>query len=296
MKGKLAGTLAAAVLLGGIAAAQSNPPQSNPGTGQQQQNPQQQGQAPSATAPADKNGVTLDNPAPPPVNPEEEAAVKAFQDPTVKDPAKKIQMGEDFLQKYPQSRYRPMFYSTLTQLYLAENNPQKALEVGQKEVELNPNDVQVLAVMSRTIPRVINKDTQNPGELLAHAEQYGKRAIEVAPTLTKPEQLTDDQFAAAKNAALSDAYSGLGVTYFRLGKYPESISNLQQAIKLDEATQEDPVNFYILGLSNEHASHFDDAAAAFGKCAAMTGPLAASCKASADDAKKKAGSQLSAPK
>jgi hypothetical protein len=56
------------------------------------------------------------------------------------------------------------------------------------------------------------------------------------------------------------------------------------------------VNFYLLGLSNEKTSHFEDAVNAFTKCAAVPGGLQATCKTGADEAKKMATTQLSAPK
>ena len=43
-------------------------------------------------------------------------------------------------------------------------------------------------------------------------------------------------------------------------------------------------------------SHFDDAVAAFNKCAVMTGPMQGTCKNQAEDAKKLGMTQLSAPK
>ncbi len=58
----------------------------------------------------------------------------------------------------------------------------------------------------------------------------------------------------------------------------------------------DPVNYYLLGMANKIASHFDDAVAAFNKCAAMAGPMQGTCKTQVDDAKKLGATQLSAPK
>lgn len=265
------------------------------GTGQSGQNPPPQQSEKSKEKPADVQDLTLDS-APPPVNAEEDAAVKAFSDAPNTDAAKKIQMGEDFVAKYPQSRHRPAVYSTLTMLYLGINQVPKAVGMGEKELQLNPNDVQVLAALSRAIPRALTKDTLEPAKQLAKAEEYGKRAIEVLPTITKPQGVADEAFATAKNDALSMAHSGLGVTYFRLGKYNQAIPELEQAVKLDPAKEPDPVNFYVLGIANVNASHFEDAVAAFNKCAAITGQLQVACKANAEDANKKSRTQLSAPK
>ena len=80
----------------------------------------------------------------------------------------------------------------------------------------------------------------------------------------------------------------------RRGKNAEAIPELEQAVKVDP--NPDPVNYYLLGMANKITSHFDDAVAAFNKCAAMTGPLQGTCKTQAEDAKKLGTTQLSAPK
>ena len=128
------------------------------------------------------------------------------------------------------------------------------------------------------------------------AELYSKRAIEVTPTLTKPAELSDEQFNAAKNNALEMAYSGLGLVYLQKGQYDQAIPTLEQSLKTDTHGEPDPVNLYLLGLANEKASHFDAAVAAFTKCAAIQSSLQANCKGGIETAKKAGSSQLSAPK
>ncbi len=235
-------------------------------------------------------------PAAPAVNAEEDAALKAYQDAPVTDAAKKTQLGEEFLQKYPQSRYREYFYSTLTVVYFSTGQVKKVEEAGMKAVALNPNDVQVLGILATTLPRALSQDPTEAAKQLEHAEQYAQRAIDVVPTLPKPANATDESFLSAKNAVLAMAHGGLGLAYVRRQKYPEAIRELDQAVQLDPQTNPDPVNYYLLGLANEKASHFDDAVTAFGKCAAIAGQMQAVCKTGAEEAKKLAATQLSAPK
>lgn len=275
------------ILLCGNSLVQAQTPQNGQGS---QSQPAQQ--------PTDKDKkpteLTLDTPASAPVNAEEDAAYKAFLAMPGTDPAKKIQAGEEFVQKYPQSRYRPPVYSSLTSLYLQTGNVQKMEETGDKEIALNPSDVQVLAILGQTIPRAMNSQTPNADKELAKAEDYSKRAIETTPTIAKPEGLTDDMFEKAKNQTLAMAHSGLGLVYVREGKFKEAIPELDQAVKIDPSP--DPVNYYLLGLSNEKASHFDDAVTAFNKCAAIPGSMQGTCKTGAEEAKKLGATQLSAPK
>jgi tetratricopeptide (TPR) repeat protein len=281
----LKATTTAALLLGicGMAAAQYK----QPGQSQQPAQSTEKPKVPEATP------LTLDS-APPPVSAEEDAAFKAYQDAPPSDWAKKIELGEAFVQKYPQSRYLPPIYSGLTIAYMSTNQIQKMLDTGDKAVELTPSDVTTLAILAQTISRVTNSSMPNSAKQLEKAESYSKKAIEVAPTLPKPPSLTDEAFASAKNQALAAAHSGLGLVYVKQGKNAEAIPELEASIKVDPTP--DPVNYYLLGMANKGASHFDDAIVAFNKCAAMTSSLQATCKAQADDAKKKSATELSAPK
>lgn len=235
--------------------------------------------------------LSLNGPA---VNPEEEAAFKAFQAVPLADAAKTAQTGEEFLQKYPESQFRAAVYSTLTRAYYGIGNAQKMAEAGAKAVEMSPNDVQLLAILGQTIPRALSKDPTAAMKQLSQAELYAKRAIELTPTLPKPEALTDEAFAGAKNVVLGMAHGGLGLVYIHRGKFSEAAAELNESVKVDP--QPDPVNFYLLGIADERTSHFDDAAAAFAKCAAINGQMQAECKASIERAKKSAATQLSAPK
>jgi tetratricopeptide (TPR) repeat protein len=261
------------------------------GQGDQSQPPAQQSDKPKTP---DVTPLTLDAPAP--VNAEEDAAYKAFQAVIQNDAAKKIELGEAFLQKYPESRYRSPVYGALTYAYLQAGNTQKMQEYGEKEIALAPNDVSTLALLGQTLPRGLRGSASDPAavQVLAKAEQYSKQAIEITPTLPKPENLTDEAFASAKNQTLAMAHSGLGLVYVRRGKNAEAIPELEQAVKIDP--NPDPVNYYLLGMANKITSHFDDAVTAFNKCAVMTGPLQGTCKSQAEDAKKLGTTQLSAPK
>jgi tetratricopeptide (TPR) repeat protein len=273
------------VCASGIAAGQG----SQNGQGSQSKPPAQQSDKPKTP---EATPLTLDAPAP--VNAEEDTAFKTFQAVNPDDAAKRIEVGEAFLMKYPESRYRPPVYGALANAYLYAGNTQKMLEYGEKEIAMVPNDVSTLALLGQNLPRKWDSSAPDAMQLLAKAEKYSKQAIEITPTLPKPENLTDETFASLKNQTLAMAHSGLGLVYVRRGKNAEAIPELEEAIKVDP--KPDPTNYYLLGLANKAASHFDDAIAAFNKCAAITWPLQGTCKTQAEDAKKKSATELSAPK
>jgi len=259
-----------------------------------QSQPAQQQQPPSAQPGKDKQPnpapLSMDNAS---ASPEEESASKALQQAT--DPNKKIQLAEEFLQKYPKSRYRTTMYQALVSGYFATQQVPKMLDAGEKEIEVNPNDAPVLAVMAQTLARTYNPKTPDAEKQLDKAELYSKRAIEITPTLLKPESLTDEAFNNAKSDTLVMAHGGLGLVYIRRGKFSEAIPELEQSVKGDTHPEPDPVNYYLLGVADKQTSHFDAAVAAFSKCAAVQSTLQATCKSSAEEAKKQGSSQLSAP-
>jgi len=286
-KWTIAGALAAALLFGCMgASAQSGSSQSS------------QSSPPPAQQQTDKdkaNTLTLDTP-PPPVNAEEDAAFKAFDTIPLTDGSKKIQAGEAFVLKYPQSRYLAPVYSNLVKLYLAGNELQKMQDAGEKDVALAPNDVQTLAILGQTLPRAWNSSMPNAAAQLDKAEKFSKSAIELTPTILKPDGMTDAQFTLAKNQTLAMAHGGLGLVYFRRGKYDAAIPEFEESTKVDPNPEADPVTFYVLAIANEKTSHFDAAVSAFNKCAAIPGSLQPTCKSGAEEAKKLGATQLSAPK
>jgi tetratricopeptide (TPR) repeat protein len=283
MKMELAGAMILGILLFGGKDALAQAPGMQQPPGQAEKTP-----TPTTTAP-----LTL-NAAPPPVTAEEEAAMKAFRDAPLTDVPKKNQMGEDFVQKYPQSRYKVEIYSWLVKGYYGVGQIDKMEAAGEKELAIQPDDATTLAIMGSILPRAMNASTPDPMKRLAKAEQYSKKALELIPTLPKPAGLTDEQFTAAKNQTSAMAYSGLGLVAYRRGKFEDAIPNLEQSVKLDP--NPDPVNYYLLGVANEKGSHFDDAIAAFTKCASFPGGLQPTCKSGIEEVKKLEKTELNVPR
>lgn len=212
-----------------------------------------------------------------------------------------IQLGEEFLQKYPASRSRSLVYSRLTQGYFNKyqmgNNPQemdKMYAAGAKALELNPDDYLTLATFGWVMPRSYNPNDLDAQQKLDKAEQYSKHALELLPAIAKPDGLDDAEFTRLKNQLLAEGHSGLGLVYFRKGRYADSIPELQQAIKLDP--EPDPVNSFVMGLDYQQLKQFADAAAAFEECSKIPGGLQQRCKQKTDEAKQLASNQPPVPK
>jgi tetratricopeptide (TPR) repeat protein len=223
------------------------------------------------------------------INKAEEAAYKGVLEAQGGDPATQIQVGEDFVTKFPMSRYAGGVYGLLTTAYYATGNTQKMFDTGSKAIQANPDNVDVLSLLAMAIPRRVKPTTPDGAQQLQKAEEYAHHAIELIPTMPKPETVDDATFEKIKNDKLALAHSGLGLIDLNQKKYEDARTELMQAVQL--ASSPDPVDYYLLGDADDQASYFNDAVAAYEKCAA-SGPLMAQCKARAESAKHDAATKL----
>lgn len=244
---------------------------------------------PGQTAPAQPGTA-----APPPVNAEEEAAYKAFFETKASDIQQQIQLGEEFLKKFPESRYREGVYARLTAAYLSIGQEDRMFAAGEKTLEIDPNNVDVLSLMALVMPRRVNPNSLDADQKLQKSEKYSKQAIALLAAMPKPAALSDADFAKAKNEKLSMCHSGLGFVYYQRQRYPDSATELEQATQL--AAVPDPADFYVLGLAYQQTKRFGDAATAFGHCGEASGPLQPRCKLSMEQAKKLAALEPAPPK
>ena len=250
----------------------------------------QYGQAASqspAPAPSQNTPPAKDSGKPQKVNKAEEAAYKTFFASQGGDPAMQIQLGEDFITKFPMSKYLGGVYGLLTTAYYTTGNSDKMFAAGAKALELNPDNADVLALLAMAIPRRVKANTPDGPQQLQKAEVYAHHAIEIIPSLTKPESVDDATFEKAKNDKLALCHSGLGLLDIDHQKFEDARTELTQAVQL--ASAPDPVDYYLLGNADYQGSYLNGAIAAYDKCAA-TGPLVTQCKAREESVKKEAAS------
>jgi len=244
-------------------------------------------QASSQQAPPSLSG-SQGKPAPgaqpeaPKPNPKEEADFKAFTAVAPNDATKKIQLGQQFMQNYPSSRYEEAVENQLVDAYYTKQDWNNFYSLADRAVEKDPDDVDVLTVVGWVIPHLYNPEDPAADKKLSKAESYEKHAIELLASIPKPANLTDDQFVQAKSEKLTEAHSGLGLVYFRQMDYENSVKELQLATSNPSP---DATDLYVMGVGLQQLKRNSDAADAFTKCSQMPGPLQDRCKQSATDAK-----------
>jgi tetratricopeptide (TPR) repeat protein len=222
------------------------------------------------------------------VNKAEEAAYKLVLAAQGGDPSAEIPVGEDFITKFPMSKYVGGVYGMLTTAYYTTGNTDKMFAAGAKALELNPDNVDVLALLAMAIPRRMKPNQPDFADQIKKAEVYARHAIEIMPALPKPATVDDATFEKAKNDKLALCHSGLGLIDLNVKKnYDEARTELTLAVQL--ASNPDMVDYYLLGTADAQGSYMNGAIAAYDKCA-QSGPLEAQCKSREEAVKKDAAS------
>jgi tetratricopeptide (TPR) repeat protein len=209
-------------------------------------------------------------------DPKEEAAYQAFHKTTVQNADKKIKLGQAFINKYPHDPYTEIVYQELLQTYYAKQDLPDFYMCSDKGISQFPDDVPLLALTSWVLPRTYTHDDADGEKKLEKSETYAKHALATLGTLARPDNLSEQQFGQYKTSEAAVAHSGLGLVYFRRGRFEDSVKELQTAIQ-NEA-KPDQSDYYVLGADFENLSRYKDAADAFGHCAEIGGSLQENCK------------------
>lgn len=290
--GKAAFVVLIFAFFAGVTQIRAQETQSQSQSQQQQQPPAQQGQKPSLQNPL----TPAVAPLPTPMDPKEVADYKtimAMNPTSAADVDKEVQAGEDFVKTYPASRRLEPIYSRLSNAYYRKQQLDKMYENGEKALALNGDDLSVLALLGEQLP-LGNVNDPSFKDKLAKAEQYDKHALDLLPTMPKPDGVTDEQFAKLKSSVITATHGGLGIALFREGKAADAVPELQKAT--DGVTNPDAVDLFVLGMAFDNLQKYSDAAKAFDGCAQVTSSLQDRCKQGASEAKAKAGNQLQPPK
>lgn len=202
------------------------------------------------------------------------AAYKTFV--KQQDPAKKIQLGDKFLEKYPKTKLAERVDAGMMDAYRSQQDWKDAYLSADSALALQPNDIDVLTTISWTIPHVYNPNDPDADQQLAKAETYAKQALDLLAKVSKPAGMNDEQFAAAKAKRTFQAHSALGLVYFRREDYDNSAKELALATKGNPV--QDQTDLFVLGADLQNLNRFTEAADTFGACGQIAGPLQDQCK------------------
>ncbi|HXZ80212.1 MAG TPA: hypothetical protein VEG30_09800 [Terriglobales bacterium] len=148
---------------------------------------------------------------------------------------------EAFVTQYPRSVMKEDALELLMRTYQQLNNGPKTADAAQRVLQVNPNNVTALAILSYT-DRIQAQSVGGPNaaQLLADASRYGQTGLQALQTYTKPENLSDADFAKLKDQLAGIFNASVGINALQTKDYPTA----QKA--LSAAAQANPNDFSIV--------------------------------------------------
>lgn len=254
---RVAVLIVAMLVLAGLAAAQQEPAQEQPG--QQPPSAQDQTQA----APAAKT--------PPQAKTQDES--DAFQDAARIQDAQALEAAANrFAERYPGSDLRHVVYYRAMFAYQAQNNADKAIEMGRKVLALNPEEPVTLAIVAAMLSEKTREHDQDYDEHLQEAMQDAQKALQTIETgMVYAPGTPAEQVERSKRLVRSAAYSAIGNVYLAQKDYLGAQRNLKMAIDLSPE-KPDAVTVLRYALSLEMQMKYEGALAAANQAIELSQP------------------------
>jgi len=153
------------------------------------------------------------------------------------DPKAEISGLEAFLTQYPNSIMKPQALDILMALYQQTGDP-KVMDAAKRVLAVNPDNVKALVVLAFS-----ERAAQNWADAKTHAEH----GLEVLPKWTKPDGLSDADFAKQKTQFGTILESIAGFAALQLKDFTSAQKHLRAAVEADPNNVE---NVYPLAIAS----------------------------------------------
>ncbi|MFQ5817384.1 MAG: tetratricopeptide repeat protein [Terriglobia bacterium] len=182
---------------------------------------------------------------------------------------------EEFLQKYPESRYAWTLCQRASDAFRQLRNYDKAIEYGERAIALNPQDPIAYILVADSLVEG-TPPNQPDFEKVTHAEKYARKALELLPayfaTWQPSPTLTPEEIEERKKLFQAQPHATLGYIHLLRRETALAEQELVQATELSQS-QPNPMDFLRLGIAYHRQQKYGPAVAVFRKTVAMGGPL-----------------------
>jgi hypothetical protein len=158
----------------------------------------------------------------------------------------------DFASKYPASELRHYLYSSAMLLYQRANNPEKMLAMGDKVLELDPDNPLALVLTATALADGLGDRDRDREKKVGTIKRNAARAIQVAEaSYTGPAKTTQ----IYKSTLQAMAYSALGIMKLKTGDDAGAEKDLGLAAAMAKI-HPDPYVWYHLALAQDHRKKY----------------------------------------
>ena len=190
-----------------------------------------------------------------------------------KDPSQQVELADKYLTAYPQSKVAERVVTVKLQAYQKLNKIPEVQQTAEKLIEINPKQVYALFLLSTLFPQTFNDKDPAAEQKLSAAVDHAKAGLEQTAALTKPANLSDEDFKKQKDQLDVAFHQTLGYASLQRKDYPAAAEELRKTVQID------PNNagaLYQLGVADRSMkpSKDDEALWAIARAISVTGPSA----------------------
>ncbi len=187
----------------------------------------------------------------------------------VTDAAGSEKAATDFAAKFPNSELRTMLFRKAMQDYQSANNGEKAMEMANKVIAIDPDDPQALILKAEVLSEKSRPTDLDYAEKSTEAMNSAQHALQTVDTdLMFAPGAPADRVQAAKDWLRSTAYAVIGNVEMSKKDYPAAERDLKKAIELTKS-QPDPVNYLRLSVALDNQNKYPEALQAAAKAAEL---------------------------
>jgi len=179
-----------------------------------------------------------------------------------------IKACDSFLQKFPDSEFKPVALYFLTLSYQNKNDYEKTLTYGEATLKADPGNYQTMLLLAQLVAARTRENDLDKEEKLKTAEKYANQALEALKTAPRPNpNISDAQWEMAKRDLEAQAYAAYALIALAQKKTDVAIQQFQKSL----ATTPVPDASTMVRLANAQAQvgKYDEAIATLEKVAAM---------------------------
>jgi tetratricopeptide (TPR) repeat protein len=163
-----------------------------------------------------------------------------------KDPNKKIQLAEAFIQKYPTSDFKAQALDAEMGVYYGMGKTDQAGDTARKILTIDPDNLDALSLLSYMFPFTFKLTDADATAKFARADGDAHHGLDVLQKFQKPAGVTDEQFKQYVSPKRAIFNGAIGFVALQRKDYPAAIAALKAAI-VDNPS--DIYTFYRLGVA-----------------------------------------------
>jgi tetratricopeptide (TPR) repeat protein len=178
---------------------------------------------------------------------------------------------DEFSTKYPASELKSYLYAKALHDYQSENNPAKMLAMGERVLQLDPDNTIALVLTATVLADGLGEHDSDRQVKVDRIRKDTAHALEtIDSAFTPPANATPEQVTAYKKTLQSMAHSALGIAALKTGEDAAAEQELRSAAELN-AAQPDPYIWYHLALAQDHQQKYPEALVSINKAVEYAG-------------------------